>query len=550
MKILKTAIALLFCSQALAQTPVTFTGFDIATGSLGLAPNNFFVSGTKMYFIGSTPIVGSELCVSDGTTAGTTIVKDINPGTAGSDIREFTEMGGKVYFVANDGSHGEELWVTDGTAAGTQMVADIEPGASGSYCRYLTVKGSNIIFTAYKTGSGFELWTTDGTSAGTQLLKDTRPGNSDGYPKFLTSFNGAIYFQAYDNTNGRELWTTDGTTAGTQLFKDIYPGNSTSDPREFTVVNNKMIFRAEDGTNGAEMWVTDGTASGTQLLKDIKPGASGSINYTVVLDDVKLPVYNNRVYFGADDGVNGREIWYTDGTTAGTQLLKDIVPGASGNNDVTTYPTAIHNNKMYFTASEPVYGQEIWETDGTTAGTQLAIETLPGTGGSIPAVLASYGSKLYITATNASMERRLYQSDGTTAGTYEIAPAGATNTSPIIEYTQKCIFNNALYFPANYNAIGHEMWSIQESTTSIPLVANTSFITLYPNPAHNNFTIKTTTAFKAGSVTLTDVTGRVVKTQKLHTNLETIAVEGIAPGIYMVDVWLDDKLSTQKLIIQ
>ena len=71
-----------------------------------------------------------------------------------------------------------------------------------------------------------------------------------------------------------------------------------------------------------------------------------------------------------------------------------------------------------------------------------------------------------------------------------------------------------------------------------------------PNPAHNSFTIKTTTAFTTGSVTLTDVTGRVVKTEKLYNNEQTISLQGIAPGIYMADVWLDERRTTQKLIVQ
>jgi LEA14-like dessication related protein len=79
---------------------------------------------------------------------------------------------------------------------------------------------------------------------------------------------------------------------------------------------------------------------------------------------------------------------------------------------------------------------------------------------------------------------------------------------------------------------------------------STALITLYPNPAHHNFTLKASTAFKAGSVTLTEVTGRVVKTEKLYNNEQTISLHGIAPGMYMADVWLDDKHSTQKLIVE
>ena len=76
-----------------------------------------------------------ELWKSDGTTAGTVLVKDINPGlTAGypnvpasSEPYGLTALDGQLLFTANDGIHGDELWKSDGTAAGTVLVKDIAP---------------------------------------------------------------------------------------------------------------------------------------------------------------------------------------------------------------------------------------------------------------------------------------------------------------------------------------------------------------------------------------------------------------------------------------
>ena len=120
--------------------------------------------------------------------------------------------------------------------------------------------------------------------------------------------------------------------------------------------------------------MTDGTATGTQLLKDINPGAGGSAvaSFTVLGD---------KAIFRADDGVNGREVWVTDGTAAGTHLLKDINPGLTA-----SLPAefTVFGGKAYFRATTASNGRELWVTDGTEAGTHEVKDINLGANGSIP----------------------------------------------------------------------------------------------------------------------------------------------------------------------
>lgn len=83
------------------------------------------------------------------------------------------------------------------------------------------------------------------------------------------------------------------------------------------------ILAANDGTNGTELWKTDGTAAGTVLVKNINTTAPGSSS-----SPSRFTEFNGATYFSADDSVNGIELWKSDGSAAGTQLLKDICPGA------------------------------------------------------------------------------------------------------------------------------------------------------------------------------------------------------------------------------
>ncbi len=85
-------------------------------------------------------------------------------------------INGKGYFSANDGSSGFELWESDGTTAGTVRVADINPLGGDSSPRYLTNLNGIVYFRAHDGSSGDELWRSNGTAGGTYRVKDIRPG--------------------------------------------------------------------------------------------------------------------------------------------------------------------------------------------------------------------------------------------------------------------------------------------------------------------------------------------------------------------------------------
>src|SRR5205085_16828 len=196
------------------------------------------VNGT-LFFSATDGVHGLELWKSDGTAAGTVMVKDINPGSSYSNINELTNVNGMLFFTADDGVHGRELWRSDGTAAGTTLVKDIRPGSGGSFAYKhwdfsdtVTDVNGTLFFVANDGVNGLELGKSAGTAAGTVLGKDIYPDLSDGsFFDNLTNLNGTLFFSAYDRTHGFELWKSDGTAAGTVLVKDINPGSFGGGPR-------------------------------------------------------------------------------------------------------------------------------------------------------------------------------------------------------------------------------------------------------------------------------------------------------------------------------
>ena len=298
---------------------------------------------------------------------------------------DFTGLNGSVYFQFCDQEHGHELWQTNGTPEETRLVADIDPT---HYTRY----------------------------SGGQMI--TLP--SSGKPEDMEAINGQLFFSAYTTEVGREPWRSDGTNEGTYLLKDIRPGfdvysnkPNSSGAQMFTGLGNLALFKADDGSDSSilqELWASDGTPEGTVNIKS---------PYVPLLDRIdELITANGRVFFTASDiyhdytGSNcdpdnfhyGLELWSSDGTEAGTSIVKDIMTRAnmgdtsiniaigdscwgSGVRGITYDYQGPYLNKqillktgenVLFAASTPETGGELWKSDGTESGTKMLADINEG----------------------------------------------------------------------------------------------------------------------------------------------------------------------------
>jgi ELWxxDGT repeat protein len=153
--------------------------------------------------------------------------------------------------------HGRELWRSDGTEEGTELVEDLNLGGSSSPSN-LTTFGDTLFLSADDGAHGRELWRSDGTETGTRLVKDIDPGEHDSQPTGLTAFAGTLFFGAGDKVHGRDLWRSDGTRHGTKLVDDINQHHSrrhgSSRPNRLTGIGDTLFFSADDGTHGRELW--------------------------------------------------------------------------------------------------------------------------------------------------------------------------------------------------------------------------------------------------------------------------------------------------------
>ncbi|KAL4163216.1 hypothetical protein KRP22_015093 [Phytophthora ramorum] len=277
---------------------------------------------------------------------------------------------------------GTQLWATDGTATGTQRIARISTSPEGSGPSHFAELNQRLFFQASSTDFGSELWSTDGTRDGTYLVADVEFGSRSSEPQFLIAFDSRVFFSAKAQDYGRELWFSDGNprsdfnedqhaTVGTDMLFDICLGSKSSSPQHLAVLSPLLgspllLFQADDCIHGPELWSTDGTRIGTNLVLDIHKGSTGSL-------PVYLTPFAGKVYFQADDGTHGAELWTTDGSSSGTAMLVDISPGILGSRPsfftVLESISASPGVLIFAAQAERDILTEFWQSDGTATGT-------------------------------------------------------------------------------------------------------------------------------------------------------------------------------------
>lgn len=406
--------------------------------------------GGQLFFAGRDAEHGIELWASDGTEAGTRLVLDIHPGATGSFPERFVGVGGIAYFAADDGTHGEELWRSDGTADGTWMVRDIMPGQAESDTWNLIELNGILLFNADDGVAASELWRSDGTKRGTYLVKDLWPGPEHGGPQKMLRVGDLVYFVAMDETHGKELWVTDGTRAGTRRVTDINPGPADSvfcrRAQPLVELGGEVFFSADDGVHGYELWKSDGTADGTTLVRDIVPGRDSS-------NAVPMLEAGGYVYLNA--GLQRGELWVSDGTEAGTRRISENVWNRRG-------MIAAVGNRVFFIGNpsqRASKGHELWITDGTVAGTELLVDVLNEVGVCQPRHfirdLHAVDGRVYFAARTTGGDEELWTSDGTTAGTRKVVDVVADGGCDPRDFAS---LNGIVYYVADDQVAGAELW--------------------------------------------------------------------------------------------
>jgi len=574
---------------------------DFVAGTNSSSPADFVQYKGDLYFTDSSSS-GREIYQLSGTNGAISLLKDINPGTPNAfdkNSANFQISNGLLYFVADNGTSGKELWVTNGTS--TKLVKDISTGsASTSFSQFITL-GNQLIFTVTTPDYSMDLWKTDGTN--TSLIYSFNVPFSAFGAFGLMVFNKKIYFAGTDLVNGTELWSTDGNSAS--MVKDIFPGSNSGEPNSSTpllfnsvFINGKFLFTAISD-KGTELWSSDGTAANTQMIKDINPGADGSdpelfpvINYSRILEGAGIfdfydrgTLLNGSIFFAADDGTNGKQLWKTDGTLAGTKMVQAIGAPDYGVGDTYFYT----KTGLYFSANDGTNGTEPWFTNGTTA--NMVKDINPGPGSSDPDFEFVFNSNLFGTADNGNGGSPdildLYRIDATASPLpVQLMDFKATLQSNAVQLTWKTAteinsrdfgiqrsvdgvnfldighvaasgnsttersyaFDDNQYLEAGSNLLYYRLQlndldgnAKYSNVLTVKLDAPGLILKTYPNPVHNQLSVLFSAASsKTATLKISDMNGKEFYRQDFGkieaARLQNINVSGFASGAYFIQL--------------
>lgn len=299
------------------------------------------------------------------------------------------------------------------------------------------------------------------------LVMDINPGAANSNPASMAALGGNMLFAADDGTHGVELWKSDGTLSGTVLVKDIYTGSSvvggvstpnSSDPNDLVTLGGNVFFAANDGADGVQLWKSDGTATGTVMLTSLNAGGGG-------LGPADLTVVNGTLFFTANDGADGVQVWMSDGTSAGTVMVTSLHPSSGTASPANL--TAV-GSSLFFTANTGTGGNQLYKTDGTSTGTAQVSSISNGSIGLAPSDLTNVGGTLYFAGYDGTHGNELWRSDGTNTGTSMVADIdpGLNNSAP----ASLTAVGNTVFFAASDGTNGVQLWKSDGTTAGTVMV--------------------------------------------------------------------------------
>lgn len=373
---------------------------------------------------------GSDLYITDTTDSGYRKIS-VDEVTYGGEILGVDSL---IFFSGYSNTAGTELWCYSAKGDSTYMVADLKPGLSGSYPeRFIEINGK-LIFQ-----SGLTTYLTDGTKEGTHDLNIHLYQVQD-YTYYI-HYDNRLFFAAQDKTHGYELWETDGTLEGSKITKDIYPGNmySGSVPSGFTAYKGEFYFNASDGKSSG-LWKSNGSEAGTVLVHE---GLASN-----------LKVCNNKLFLSLNDEIHGKELWISDGTTEGTNMVVDINCNTYMSYSATNILGKVRDKILLLSGANDT---SYWfSSDGTEQGTvsyKKQYSRIPAYGISS----TTYKDHIYYQGLNDD----LWITDGTTEG---------TTSNYLIDNPKNFFgFKDKVFFVAETRNGGNELYSTTEDISSADL---------------------------------------------------------------------------------
>ncbi len=291
---------------------------------------------------------------------------------------------------------------------------------------------------------------------------DINTGAGSSYPLHITQFGNKVFCYGNNGSKGWEPHVTDGISKPT-LVHDMYPLSTSSISLSFNhpvaELKGRLYFTADNGFTGYELFVYDGS-SAPLLASDIETGPGNSSP-----DD--FVALGDTLYFRANTTTEGYELWkYNPGTNTATRL-SDINPGA---NSSLTGGMIAFNNNLYFAADSGSGDIELYRYSPATGTINLVEDIYPGVLPSLPMQFTIAGTKLYFTADDGNHGRELFVYDGITPPSRITDLAGTGSGIPSVKERIVAPFAGKIYFTGIDANNHYQLYSV-DAANNVALAA-------------------------------------------------------------------------------
>lgn len=374
-------------------------------------PSRLTVFSYRLYFFANDGFKGYELWIHDGVN--TDMAKDIYPGPTdcapNSPAHRMAVLGNKLYFPADNGTNGLELYSYDG-GGNAVLESDIATGLNSSEIDEIIAVNDRLYFDATNGTNGKELWEYDPVIKTAEQLSfiNSGPGSD---PAWITEANGKIYFTAFDPAKGRELFEYNPASGVVTIVEDIYPGGTGSEPASLVNVFGALYFTAVSPDYGRELYKYDGSI--LQRLTDLNPGPGDGL----AAHSDGLPVIGvvgDELYIAGNDGTAGFQLFRYNYVSSQSAHVATINSGGNS----TPAGFIRYANKLFFTADDGTHGRELWMKDGNNPPVMVADINTNAAVHIQPMGMVEYKGNLYFSA---------YGDDGNELYKYSDAAAGVVN---------------------------------------------------------------------------------------------------------------------------
>ncbi len=528
---MKSILLFLCISVYITTTAQTLELVKNCNPSSSSDPSKFTVLGNKLYYFADDGTNGRELWQTDGTAANTKIAFNLVPGPVSLNALYLFEGMNKLYFTNNTPAAGDRFYVSDGTLANTISLGNFYVGCLHEYNNQVYFLETHFNFTNWE----LNLYKTDGTLPGTVFIMNvdnysTQP-NTDDFE--MAVLDNKLYFTGTESTTGlNRLVVYD---AATNLAQLVYQGpNPIFNMYNLTVHNNKL-YMATDQENtglGVELFQVD-TANSVNIF-NVDPSTNSYPR--------SFCSYGSKFYFVADNGSLLNHIYYIDGSNS----MNSSIPFYSINSSYTgaQYLTA-YKGSIFF-AGVTDSSINLFKVD-TITNTLTSVKVIyKGLGNRSDWVNKPfiYNGLLYFFASDTAYmfgasyvpDMQLWQSDGTTAGTKKCTFSnGMPDIYAFNNLAEVAPFNNSVFFAGGINASDMELVKLTATPLSMHNTGVPMQCKLYPNPFANTITIENAEQ-QITTIAISNIVGAVVAKQIIAQGKTVLALPNLQSGVYVASL--------------